>query len=126
MVVDLAESIATYFGGVNGQVPYQQTLEEVSRDIYENHPHVTFKDLYENKFRYTTSQSPRYVAAAVVYQLVHDKLGVKGFQKLEESENTYESLIKNFAAVMKIKESRVEKYLTDYIRKYHLLAGTGA
>ncbi|SFF82272.1 hypothetical protein [Pontibacter chinhatensis] len=116
----LGEGIATYFGGVDGHTPYQETLREVSRDIYRNHPEVTFKNLYDGSFRYAGNQSPRYVAGAVVYQLVHEKKGVKGFREVEESDNTYESLIKTMAKVMRMKESKVEPYLTDYIRTYHL------
>jgi hypothetical protein len=116
----LAEGIATFFGGVDGHTPYQETLREVSKDIYSNHPEVTFKNLYEGSFRYARSQNPRYVAGAVVYELVHAKKGIKGFRELEESENTYESLIQTFGKVMKMKETKVEAYLTKYIREYHL------
>lgn len=116
----LAEGIATYLGGVDGYTPYQETLREVSKEIYENHPSVTFKDLYTNSFRYTTNQNPRYAAGAVVYQLVYEKKGLKGIRKLEESENTYESLIKTFADVMNLKENQAESFLINYIREYHL------
>ena len=116
----LAEGIATYLGGVDGYTPYQETLKTVSKDIYGNHPKTTFKDLYSNSFRYPTNQNPRYVAGAVVYQLVYDKKGLKGINQLEKSENTYESFVKTFAGVMKMKESKVEEFLTDYIKKYHL------
>ncbi|MFD2514987.1 hypothetical protein ACFSRY_14005 [Pontibacter locisalis] len=115
----LAEGIATYLGGVDGYTPYQQTLKEVSKDLHDNHPKVTFKDLYSNSFRYATNQNPRYVAGAVVYQLVYDKKGLKGVRRLEESENTYESFIKTFAGVMKIKEREVEEFLINHIRKYY-------
>ncbi|WP_162428340.1 hypothetical protein [Pontibacter pudoricolor] len=120
----LAEGIATYLGGVDGRTPYQQTLWSLSKDLYQNHPKTTFKDLYENKFIYATNQSPRYVAGAIVYQLVHDKKGVKGFRQLEESENTYESFIKTFAAIMNINEKKVEAFLTEYIKEYHLVKPT--
>ncbi|MCC9166950.1 hypothetical protein [Pontibacter harenae] len=115
----LGEGIATYFGGVNGHTPYQQSLLEVSKDIAKNHPEVSFKDMYTNNFRYATNQNPRYVAGAVVYQMVYAKKGLKGIKKLEKSENTYESFIKNFADVMDLEESKVEAFLKDYIREYH-------
>lgn len=116
----LAEGIATYFGGVDGHTPYQQTLKEVSKDIDKNHPEVTFKDLYDNSFMYPTNQNPRYIAGAVVYELVYEKKGLKGIKQLEESENTYESLVNNFAEVMNMRESKVEQFLTNYTREYHL------
>lgn len=119
----LGEGIATYLGGVDGYTPYQQTLRDVSRDLYENHPTIGFKDLYSNSFRYATNQNPRYVAGAVVYQLVYEKKGLKGIKQLEQSENSYESFIKAFAAVMNMKESKVEEFLTNYIRKYHSAVG---
>lgn len=119
----LAEGIATYLGGVDGYTPYQQTLREVSRDLQNNHPKVSFRDLYSNSFRYATNQNPRYVAGAVVYQLVYEKTGLKGIKQLEKSENNYESFMKTFAAVMKMKESKVEAFLTNYIRKYHSADG---
>ncbi|NEM96917.1 hypothetical protein [Pontibacter burrus] len=119
----LAEGVATWLGGVDGYTPFQETLHAVSKDIYENHPNVTFHDLYSNKFRYATEQSPRYVAGAVVYQLVYEERGLQGIRQFEKSQNTYESLIKTFASVMKMKESKVEGFLTNYIRQYHLTGG---
>ena len=107
----LAEGIATYLGGVDGYTPYRQTLGAVATDLLANHPNVGFKDLYTNKFKYPTNSNPRYAAGALVYALVRQKAGVAGFQALEKSDNTYESFLSHFAAVMHLPPTQAEAYL---------------
>lgn len=114
----LAEGIATYLGGVDGYTPYHQTLASLAKDLTSNHPTVTFEDLYSNKFKYPTNSNARYAAGALVYELVRSKAGLAGFKQLEESDNTYESLVSHFAAVMHMQQDKAEGYLIEYIKKY--------
>ncbi len=114
----LAEGVATYFGGVDGYTPYAQTLQAVAADLVKNHPSVTFKDIYANKFKYPLNSYPRYAAGALVYELVQAKAGVAGFRQLEESENTYESFVSHFAAVMRLRPDKADAYLNKAIRGY--------
>ena len=114
----LAEGIATYLGGVDGATPYRQTLRLVARDLVANHPEVTFKDLYTNKFKYATNSNPRYVAGALVYALVQQKAGAVGFAELERSDNTYESFLSHFAALMQLPTAQAEAYLLQSLLKF--------
>lgn len=113
----LAEGIATYFGGVDGATPYQETLRQVAADL-ARHPAVTFKDLYTNKFKYPTNSNPRYVAGALVYALVYAKVGLVGFTQVEASENTYESFLAHVASVLQLQPAQTEAYLTQAVRRY--------
>lgn len=113
----LAEGIATYFGGVDGYTPYQETLRQVAADL-RRHPEVTFQDLYTNKFKYPTNSNPRYAAGALVYALVYAKAGVAGFSQLEASENTYVSFLSQVAALLELPPAQAEGYLTQAIRRY--------
>jgi hypothetical protein len=114
----LAEGVATYFGGVDGYTPYSQTLQAVVADLVKNHPTVTFKDLYANRFKYPLNSNPRYAAGALVYELVHTKAGVAGFRQLEESDNTYESFVSHFAAIMHLRSNKADAYLNNALRNY--------
>jgi hypothetical protein len=111
----LAEGLATYLGGVDGHTPYRQTLRAVARDL-QRHPEVTFEDLYTSKFRYPTNANPRYVAAALVYELVARRLGVGAFRQLEESDNTYASFLQHFAALLHLSPAKAERYLNQQLR----------
>jgi hypothetical protein len=114
----LAEGIATYLGGVDGYTPYQQTLRAVAQNLLTNHPKVSFKDLYNNSFKYATNSNPRYAAGALVYELVHKKAGVAGFRVLEESDNTYEAFLNHFAAIMQVPPARAEAFLKKSLLKF--------
>lgn len=114
----LAEGIATYLGGVDGYTPYQQTLRAVAQDLLAHHPAVSFKDLYTNKFKYATNSNPRYAAGALVYELVYKKAGVAGFRVLEESDNTYDSFLSHFAAIMHLPPARAEALLQKSLLKF--------
>jgi hypothetical protein len=114
----LAEGIATYLGGVDGYTPYQQTLRALAQDLLANHPAVSFKDLYTNKFKYATNSNPRYAAGALAYALVHQQAGVAGFRALEESDNTYESFLSHFAAIMRLSPARAEALLQKSLLKF--------
>lgn len=111
----LAEGLATYLGGVDGHTPYRETLRAVARDL-ARHPGVTFEDLYTSRFRYPTNANPRYVAAALVYELVARRVGVGAFRQLEESENTYASFLQHFAALLRLPPPRAERYLSQELR----------
>lgn len=113
----LAEGIATYYGGVDGYTPYQQTLRQVAADL-ARHPEVTFQDLYTNKFKYPTNSNPRYAAGALVYALVYAKAGLAGFPQLEASENTYTSLLSHVATLLQLPLAQTEAYLTQAVRHY--------
>ena len=112
----LAEGIATYLGGVDGHTPYQQTLHDVALDLAQHHPAVTYRDLYEGKFRYPTNSNPRYVAAALAYAVVQRKAGSASFKELEKSQNTYESFMQHFAALLKLPPAKAEAYLNQQLR----------
>jgi hypothetical protein len=114
----LAEGIATYLGGVDGFTPYQQTLRVVSADLNKQHPDVRFKELYTNSFKYALNSNPRYVAGALVYELVYRKVGTAGFTVLEQSENTYESFLQNFAKAMGLRPEKADAFLNSELRKY--------
>ncbi|RTQ45999.1 hypothetical protein EJV47_22840 [Hymenobacter gummosus] len=113
----LAEGIATYLGGVDGYTPYQQTLRDVARDLL-NKPTVSFADIYNNKYRNQTNNNPRYAAGALVYALVRAKVGIAGFAKLEESANTYESLLGQVGQLLHLKPTQVEAYLLRELKSY--------
>lgn len=112
----LAEGIATYLGGVDGSTPYRQTLREVATDLNQHHAQVRYRDLYDSKFRYPTNANPRYVAAALAYELVQRRGGVAAFRQLEQSENTYESFLQHFAAVLHLSPAKAEAYLNQQLR----------
>ncbi|MDQ2794466.1 MAG: hypothetical protein M3Y12_10740 [Bacteroidota bacterium] len=114
----LAEGIATYLGGVDGFTPYPQTLRAVSEDLTKKYPTIRFKDLYTNSFKYALNSNPRYAAGALVYELVYRKAGVNGFVELEKSENTYESLLLHFAAVMRLRLDKADAFLNSELRNY--------
>jgi len=113
----LAEGIATYFGGVDGYTPYQQTLHEVAQDLIRQ-PKITFEDIYANKFKYPTNSNPRYAAGALVYALVAARHGASGFAQLEASGNTYASLLAHLAPLLGVRESQVEATLMRALRSY--------
>jgi hypothetical protein len=114
----LAEGIATYLGGVDGYTSYQQTLCTVAQDLLANHPTVSFKDLYTNKFKYATNSNPRYSAGALVYALVFKQAGIAGFRVLEASDNTYESFLSHFAAIMHLPPAQAERFLQKSLLKF--------
>ncbi|OGX91305.1 hypothetical protein BEN49_20270 [Hymenobacter coccineus] len=114
----LAEGLATYLGGVDGYTPYRQTLRAVAADLARHRPAVPFKDLYDGTFRYPTNGNPRYVAGALVYELVAQKAGVASFQKLEQSENTYASFLTHFAALMQMRAPQAEALLQKRLAAY--------
>jgi hypothetical protein len=116
----LAEGIATYLGGVDGFTPYPQTLRAVSQDLNKKHPAIRFKDLYTNTFKYVLNSNPRYAAGALVYELVYRKAGLAGFAELEKSENTYESLLLHFAAVMHLRPDKADAFLNNELRNYSM------
>ena len=115
----IEEGLAVFLGTKEDVAEYEQTIEQLAKDIFENNEKINFETVVSGQIKWNGYQTA-YPAGAIICEIVYKIKGDTGLKELmNENTSDYDNLIRSLLEITGLNKEKIIESWNDKLKNYY-------